>query len=54
MWVKQVLAHFRDWNATTNELQVNSVIFYRFAGDAWSLQDKGSILNAIRSEILAN
>jgi hypothetical protein len=53
-WVKEALAHFRDWNTTTNELQVNSVIFYRFAGDPWALQDKGSILEAIRTEIMAN
>jgi hypothetical protein len=54
MWVKKSIAHFRDWNATTNELQVNSVIFYRFAGDEFAIKDMGSVLGAISSEIQAN
>lgn len=53
-WVKKAVAHFRKWNANTNDLQVNSVIFYRFVGDEWKLHDKESILGAIRDEILAN
>lgn len=53
-WVKKAVAHFQDWNAKTSDLQVNSVIFYRFDGDPWALEGKKSILDAIHSEILAN
>jgi hypothetical protein len=44
------VSYLQKWNATIGTQPVNGTIFYRWANDEWTLEDKPLILNQIKME----
>ncbi len=49
-WITECVSYLQKWNASIGTQPVNGVVFYRWAHDAWQLDDKPLILNQIKTE----
>jgi hypothetical protein len=53
-WIEDAYAEIHRWNNTPHAQQIQALMLYRWAGDAWTMRGKGALRDDFRDAIARN
>jgi hypothetical protein len=48
-WIQRMYDYVTNWNRGPGGQYVHAACLYRFAGDAWGIENRGNLLDSLRN-----